>query len=106
MNKIYILIAVFLGSGWGFTYWGKTILENDLTHLKKEYLSLEDKFEGTMKQKMYLEKKIEEQNEKILATSERVCEIEKQAKEGKNKGGFDWNTYLPIDGVTNQLRKD
>lgn len=106
MTKIYVLIVVFLASGWGFTYWGKTTLENDLNLLKKDYLSLEGDFEQTMQQKMYLEKKLDEQNEKILAASERVCEIEKRAEETKDNGGFDWSTYLPDDGVTHQLRKD
>ena len=93
-------------SAWGFTYWGKTTLENDLNRLKKDYLTLEGDFEQTMQQKMYLEKKIDEQNEKILAASERVCEIEKRAEEEKNKGGFDWNSPLPNDSVTRKLREN
>lgn len=106
MIKIYVLIVLFLACGWCYDHWGKVTLENDLNHLKKDYLNLEDKFEGTMQQKIYLEKELEERNEKTLESCERVCEIEKRAEKEKDKSGFDWNTYLPNDGVTHQLHEN
>lgn len=106
MSKIYVLIVVFLASGWVYDHLGKITLENDLNSLKKDYLNLEDKFEGTMQQKIFLEKEIEERNKKSLDTSERVCQIENAAKKEKSENGFDWDTSLPDDLVTMQLLSD
>lgn len=52
----------------------------------------------------FLEKNIEERNQKALEASERVRELEEEAEKAKNKGGFDWNTNLPNDGVVIKLR--
>lgn len=106
MIKIYVLIVIILACGWGYDHWGKVTLENDLNHLKKDYLNLESDFEQTMQQKMFWEKEFEKQNEKAMVSCERVCQIEERAKEEKNKDGFDWTMSLPHDGVTNQLYQD
>lgn len=41
-----------------------------------------------------------------METDKRLREIEERAKEAKDNGGFDWNTPLPADGVTHQLRSN
>lgn len=54
----------------------------------------------------YLEAEIEKRNEKALAADKRLREIEAAAEAEKNKGGFDWNSPLPVDSVTLRLRAD
>lgn len=99
MVKIYVLIVVILACGWGYNHHRRVIVENDFERLETNYNAL-------MGNKMFLEKELDERNEKMLETSKRVCQIEERAEEAKDKGGFDWNTSLPNDGVTHQLHKD
>lgn len=54
----------------------------------------------------YLEAEIEKRNEKALRADKRLCEIEEAAEAEKDKGGFDWNSLLPVDTVTLRLRQD
>ena len=54
----------------------------------------------------YLEAEIEKRNEKALYADKRVCEVEKAAAAEKDKGGFDWDSPLPVDSVTLRLRAD
>lgn len=49
-------------------------------------------------------KKMKEAYDEKMETDKRLREIEERAKEAKDNGGFDWNTPLPADGVTRQLR--
>ena len=54
----------------------------------------------------FLEAEIAKRDEKALETSVRLCEIEEAAEAEKDKGGFDWDSPLPADAVTLQLRQD
>ena len=54
----------------------------------------------------YLEAEIEKRNEKALAADIRLQTLEKAAAAEKDKGGFDWNSSLPVDSVTMRLRAD
>lgn len=54
----------------------------------------------------FLEAEIAKRNEKALAADKRLREIEAAAETEKNKGGFDWNSPLPVDSVTMRLRAD
>lgn len=54
----------------------------------------------------YLEAEIAKRDEKALRADKRLCEIEAAAEAEKNKGGFDWNSPLPVDSVTLRLRAD
>ena len=106
MNKIYLLTFIILGCGWGYSHYSKINLKKDLDYVKKEYLNLESKFEGTMQQKMLMEREIEERNEKTLATCERVCQIKKAAENEKDKSGFDWNADISNSAVIKRLQAD
>ena len=48
----------------------------------------------------FLEAEIAKRDEKALDADKRLCEIEKAAAAEKDKGGFDWNSLLPVDTVT------
>ena len=60
----------------------------------------------------FLEAEIAKRDEKALDADKRLCEIEKAAAAEKvraaqaKEGGFDWDSPLPADAVTLQLRQD
>lgn len=97
MTKIYVLIVLFLACGWGFTYWGKTTLENDFERLATNY-------EALMGNKMFLEKELDERNKEKILLSERNAELEKAAKEDKTT--FDWNYNIANSPVIKRLQAD
>lgn len=100
LNKLYIIIVVFLACGWGFTHWSKITLENDFERLETNYKSL-------VGNKIFLEKEIERRNEIEIQTSERLQELSRLAEEEKNKGGFAWNSPLPTnDSIVKRLRSN
>lgn len=67
--------------------------------------SLETRINAYKGNVCYLEKTIEERNEKILEATEQRRKLEELAEKEKNKGGFDWNTPLPLrDSIINELR--
>lgn len=97
MTKIYVLIVLFLACGWGFTYWGKTTLENDFERLATNY-------EALMGNKMFLEKELDERNKEKILLSERNRELEEEAK--NDKSGFDWNFDISKSSVIKRLQAD
>lgn len=100
LNKLYIIIVIFLACGWGFTHWSKIAIENDFERLETNYNAL-------MGNKIFLEKEIERRNKIEIQTSERLQELSRLAEEEKNKGGFDWSSPLPAnDSVVIRLRKN
>lgn len=102
MIKIYVLIVIILACGWGYDHWGKVTLENDLNHLKKDYLNLESDFEQTMQQKMFWEKEFEKRNQEKILLSKRNAELEKEAT--KDKAYFNWNADISNTSVIKRLQ--
>lgn len=95
MTKIYVSIVIFLACGWGFTYWGKTTLENDFERLATNY-------EALMGNKMFLEKELDERNKEKILLSERNAELEKAAAE--DKAYFNWNADISNTSVIKRLQ--
>ena len=60
----------------------------------------------------FLEAEIAKRDERALDADKRLCEIEEAAAAEKvraaqaKEGGFDWDSPLPADAVTLQLRQD
>ena len=72
----------------------------------REIAALEGEKNALMGKTSFLEAEIAKRNEKALAADKRLREIEAAAETEKNKGGFDWNSPLPVDSVTMRLRAD
>lgn len=106
LNKLYILIIVFLACGWGYSQYNKLMLENKNTSLETKNSALEKVVLDYKNQISFWEKEVESRNKKSMEACERMCEIEKRAEKEKKNKGFDWNSHLPNDSVVNQLRKD
>lgn len=72
----------------------------------REIAALQGEKSALLGKTSFLEAEIAKRNEKAIQADKRLCEIEKAAEESKDKGGFDWNSLLPVDTVTLRLRQD
>lgn len=72
----------------------------------REIAALQGEKSALLGKTSFLEAEIAKRDEKTLETSVRLCEIEEAAEAEKDKGGFDWDSPLPADAVTLQLRQD
>lgn len=54
----------------------------------------------------FLEAEIAKRDEKALDADKRLQALENAAEAEKDKGGFDWDSPLPVDTVTLRLRAD
>ena len=104
LNKIYLIIVVFLACGWGYQYFmynsSKTKLSYAETKINALYVSNRE-LKGNND---VLQAEIEKRNKNALETGERLRELARLAEEEKNKGGFDWTMPLPDDTVVDKLR--
>ena len=78
----------------------------------REIAALQGEKSALLGKTSFLEAEIAKRDERALDADKRLCEIEKAAAAEKvraaqaKEGGFDWDSPLPADAVTLQLRQD
>ena len=78
----------------------------------REIAALQGEKSALLGKTSFLEAEIAKRDEKALRADKRLCEIEEAAAAEKvraaqaKEGGFDWDSPLPADAVTLQLRQD
>lgn len=72
----------------------------------REIAALQGEKSALLGKTSFLEAEIAKRDEKALDADKRLQALENAAEAEKDKGGFDWDSTLPADAVTLQLRQD
>lgn len=72
----------------------------------REIAALQGEKSALLGKTSFLEAEIAKRDEKALDADKRLQALENAAEAEKDKGGFDWNSLLPVDTVTLRLRED